>query len=54
MTDSDVQKMIDDFAQHGDAYTPDQWKKFQRDLDRYELEKCADYWKWKAGDDDAD
>lgn len=54
MTDSDVQKMIDDFAQHGDAYTSDQWKKFQRDLDRYELEKCSDYWKWKAGDDDAD
>lgn len=56
MTDWHIQKMIDDFAQHGDTYTPHQWDLFFYLLSHHELEKCADYWKWKAGidDDDAD
>ena len=56
MTDSDVQKMIEHAIEHGDKYTPDMVKILHRVIDRHELEKCADYWKWKAGidDDDAD
>ena len=54
MNDSQAQQLLAFLAEHGDAFTHDQWKKFQRDLDRHELAKDAAYLKWEAGIDDDD